>query len=264
MRLPLLSQSILGVLLVAGCGLDGGPSPTPVSVPPAPSSAPTPSAAPTPEPSTAVDASGTIDPANFVATIDNPWYPLLPGTTFHYRGTTGGEPTTDTYEVTTETKVVAGVTTTVIRDTVRVRGVVSERTEDWFAQDVDGNVWYFGEATAELNRKGKVLNTHGSWEAGVDGAEPGIFMPAEPAVGESFAQEHFPGEAEDWFVVMFTGTRVTVPAGTYKDALVTGEWTPLEPGVVGEKTYVQGVGQVMERDISGGDETLRLVRVTGP
>ena len=117
-----------------------------------------------------------------------------------------------------------------------MRGVVSERTEDWYAQDKDGNVWYFGEATAELNRKGKVLNTDGSWEAGVDGAAPGIFMTANPTVGQSFAQEHFPGQAEDWFVVMFTGTRVTVPAGTYKGAIVTGEWTPLEPGVVSEKT----------------------------
>lgn len=261
MRRTLLSQSIVGVLLVAGCGLDSGPSPTAAS---APSSPPSPSTARTPGPSSAVDTTVAIDPANFVATIDNPWYPLLPGTTFHYRGTTGGEPTTDTYAVTKETKVVAGVTTTVIRDTVRVRGVVSERTEDWYAQDKDGNVWYFGEATAEVNRKGKVLNTDGSWEAGVDGAAPGIFMTANPTVGQSFAQEHFPGQAEDWFVVMFTGTRVTVPAGTYKGALVTGEWTPLEPGVVSEKTYAKGVGQVMERDISGGDETLRLVKVTGP
>ena len=264
MRRTLLSQSILGVLLVAGCGLEGSPSPIAVSVPSAPSSAPTPATSPTPGTSSAVDATVAIDPANFVATIDNPWYPLLPGTTFHYRGTTGGEPTTDTYAVTTDTKVVAGVTCTVIRDTVRVRGVVSERTEDWYAQDKDGNVWYFGEATAELNRKGKVVSTEGSWEAGVDGAAPGVFMPADPVVGQSFAQEQFPGEAEDWFVVMFTGTSVRVPAGTYQGAVVTAEWTPLEPGVVGEKTYVKGVGQVMERDISGGDETLRLVKVTGP
>ena len=201
---------------------------------------------------------------SFVATVDNPWYPADPRHDFHYAGTTAGEPTTDTYAVTTGTKVVAGVTCTVIRDTVGSGASSSERTEDWYAQDADGNVWYFGEATAELNRKGKVVNTEGSWEAGVDGALPGIFMPAKPAVGQSFAQEQFPGQAEDWFVVMFTVTRVTVPAGTYKGALVTGEWTPLETGVVSEKTYVKGLGQVMERDISGGDETLRLVKVTRP
>ncbi len=268
MRRTLVSQSILGVLLVAGCGLNSGPTQVTVSAPSVPASPAPTSAGASVEPSPAASAeAGTMpafDPASFVATVNNPWYPLIPGTTFHYVGTTGGEPTTDTYAVTTGTRVVAGVTCTVIRDTVRIRGVVSERTQDWYAQDADGNVWYFGEATAELNRKGKVVSTEGSWEAGVDGALPGVFMPAQPAVGQSFAQEQFPGQAEDWFVVMFTSTRVTVPAGTYKGALVTGEWTPLEPGVVSEKTYVKGLGEVMERDISGGDETLRLVKVTRP
>jgi hypothetical protein len=205
-----------------------------------------------------------IEPASFVAVVDNPWFPLIPGTTFHYRGVADGEPTTDTYEVTHQTRVVDGVTTTVIKDTVRVRGVVEERTEDWYAQDVDGNVWYFGEATAELDKHGKVTSTGGSWEAGVDGARPGVYMPANPDIGQALPQEQFPGEAEDWFVVLFTGMRVRTPSGTYPDAMVTGEWTPLEPGIVGEKWYAKGVGQVMENDISGGQETLRLVKVTGP
>jgi hypothetical protein len=169
-----------------------------------------------------------IEPASFVAVVDNPWFPLIPGTTFHYRGVADGEPTTDTYEVTHQTRVVDGVSTTVIKDTVRVRGVVEERTEDWYAQDVDGNVWYFGEATAELDKHGKVTNTGGPWEAGVDGARHGVYMPANPDIGKALPQEQFPGEAEDWFVVLFTGMRVRT-LGTYPDAMVTGEWTPLEP-----------------------------------
>jgi hypothetical protein len=274
--------SIVGVIAIVGCGSDGGPSPSALAA--APSTAPvaatsspaTPAVSPSPaaSPSEAASPEASaapasildlpIEPANFVAVIDNPWFPLIPGTTFRYRGIADGEPTTDVVEVTHDTKVVDGITTTVIKDTVRVRGVVEEVTEDWYAQDVAGNVWYFGEATAELDRKGRVTSTSGSWAAGVDGALPGVYMPAEPGVGQSFPQEQFPGAAEDWFVVMFSGMRVKTPAATYRGAMVTGEWTPLEPGIVGEKWYAKGVGQVMENDISGGQETLRLVRVTGP
>src|SRR5262245_9131426 len=284
MNRTLTTLSILGAIAVGACGSDGGPSPTaladapsaePVaatSSPPAsvvsPSPAASPSAPASPEASASPAPASMLDlpiePANFVALVDNPWFPLIPGTTFHYRGVADGEPTTDVFEVTHDTKLVDGVTTTVIKDTVRVRGAIEEVTEDWYAQDVDGNVWYFGEATAELDRKGRVTSTAGSWAAGVDGARPGIYMPAEPAIGQAFPQEQFPGEAEDWFVVLFTGMRVKTPAATYRDAMVTGEWTPLEPGIVGEKWYAKGVGQVMENDISGGQETLRLVKVTGP
>jgi hypothetical protein len=275
MNRALTTLSFLGILAIGGCGSDGGPSPSALAAAPStpPPSSPSP-AAPSPaasaSPVAAVESPPPslldlpIDQANFVDRVDNPWFPLIPGTTFHYRGVADGEPTTDVFEVTDETRVVDGVTTTVIRDTVRVRGVIEEQTEDWYAQDTAGNVWYFGEATAELDRQGRVTSTAGSWEAGVDGARPGIYMPADPQIGQAFAQEQFPGEAEDWFVVMFTGMRVRTPAATYPDAMVTGEWTPLEPGIVGEKWYAKGVGQVMENNIAGGHETLRLVRVTGP
>ena len=283
MNRTLTSLSIVGLVVIAGCGSDNGPSPSAIAVVPpstapptsspasasaSPSAPPSASAAASPLPAASPPSDSLLDmpiePASFVAVVDNPWFPLIPGTTFHYRGVADGEPTTDTYEVTHQTRVVDGVTTTVIKDTVRVRGVVEERTEDWYAQDVDGNVWYFGEATAELDTHGKVTNTGGSWEAGVGGARPGVYMPANPDIGQALPQEQFPGEAEDWFVVLFTGMRVRTPSGTYPDAMVTGEWTPLEPGIVGEKWYAKGVGQVMENDISGGQETLRLVKVTGP
>jgi hypothetical protein len=277
MNRSLATLSIVAALTVAGCATDGGPSPSEVaaaqSPTPPPSASPTASAppstapatsAPSEPPSTGASIDEQIDQANFVAVVDNPWFPLIPGTTFTYRGVAEGESTTDILTVTHRTRVVDGVTCTVIKDIVRVRGVLEERTEDWYAQDSDGNVWYFGEDTAELDRKGRVTSTAGSWESGVDGARPGIFMPADPAIGVSYPQEQFPGEAEDWFVVMFTGMRAKVPAGTWTDTLVTGEWTPLEPGIVGEKWYAKGVGQVMENTISGPQETLRLVKVSGP
>jgi hypothetical protein len=279
MNRTLTTLSIVAVLAVAGCASDGAPTPpavaaatpTPTPTPPSsvsPAPSPTASAPASPTPTTGSEASATIgetiDPANFVDVVDNPWFPLIPGTTFTYKGIADGEPTTDVFEVTHDTKVVDGITTTVIKDDVFVRGVLEERTEDWYAQDRDGNVWYFGEQTAELNKQGKVTSTAGSWEAGVDGARPGIFMPAEPAIGVAYPQEQFPGEAEDWFVVLFQGMRAKVPAGTWSDTIVTGEWTPLEPGVVGEKWYAKGIGQVRENTISGGQETLELVKVTGP
>jgi hypothetical protein len=243
----------LGLFLamtVAACGNETAPTPGPSG-----SGGPASSTPP---------AAALIDQANFVAGVDNPWFPLKPGARYTYRGTKDGQPAVDVLLVTAATKIVDGVACVVVRDTLRLGGVVAERTEDWYAQDRDGNVWYFGEATSELNAQGKVVSTEGSWESGVDGALPGIYMPAEPKVGQSLAQEHYAGHAEDWFVVLFTSTKVKVPAGTFKNAMVTGEWTPLEPGVFGEKWYVKGTGQVKEADVTGGSEELSLAKITGP
>jgi hypothetical protein len=219
----------------------------------------------------AVDASaspsgavaGSIDPANFVAAIDNPWFPLKPGTTFTYRGIKDGEKAVDTFAVTSDTRVVAGVTCVVVRDELTLAGALAEKTEDWYVQDRAGNVWYFGEATAELDEAGKIVSTEGSWETGVDGARPGIFMPADPAVGYSGAQEFYPGQAEDHFVVLLTDQTVKVPAGSYSGVLVTAEWTPLEPSVLSEKAYAKGIGEIREADVEGGDEKLELVTAAG-
>jgi len=205
----------------------------------------------------------SIDPANFVSTIDNPWFPLIPGTILTYRGVKDGEVADETFTVTKATKVVAGVTCVVVHDELKLAGDLAETTDDWYAQDRDGNVWYFGEATKELEG-GKVVSSEGSWQGGVDGAEPGIYMPAHPAIGQSALQEFYAGQAEDHFVVLLTSTKVKVPFGSFSDALLTAEWTPLEPGVLSEKFYVKGTGEVREADVAGGDEKLELTKVVRP
>ncbi len=275
----------LGLLLIglggAGCGSPSVATPPPTSTAPtatiapaatgtvAPSptitAAPTIAAAPTATVGSSPAASpSAIDPADFVAQVDNPWFPLVPGTTLTYKGTKDGEQAIDSFEITAETKVIDGVTCMVIRDTLTLDGKLAEKTDDWYAQDREGNVWYFGEDTAELGESGKVASTEGSWQSGVDGAQPGIFMPADPRIGQSFQQEFYAGQAEDHFVVLLVSTPVKVRYGSFTDALLTAEWTPLEPDVLGEKYYVKGVGLVKELDVTGGVERLELVSVRAP
>jgi hypothetical protein len=127
-----------------------------------------------------------IDPNNFVSAVTNPYFPLEPGTTFIYKGESDGAPTRDVMTVTNDTKVILGVTTTVVHHLSYEDKVLVEETFDWFAQDVDGNVWYFGEDTKEFDENGNVISTAGSWEAGVDGAEAGIIMLADPQVGDRY------------------------------------------------------------------------------
>jgi len=204
-----------------------------------------------------------IDPANFVDRIDNPYFTLEPGTVFRLRGVTEDGIENETVRVTDQTKTVMGVRTTVVQDVMRTTGEVSEWTHDWYAQDREGNVWYFGEDTAEY-KNGKVLNRHGSWEAGVDGALPGIIMNATPQVTDSYRQEFFEGEAEDMYWVVATGQTKSVPLGQFEDTLRVIEWTPLEPNVVVEKTYAPGIGLLSERGLAGGRESVRLVEVRHP
>ena len=237
---------------------------------PGATSTPQPSAAATasPTPFPAALQSGepyapTIDPANFVDTVDNPYFPLIPGTRWvmEGQGEAAGEVTTT--RVTTDTKTVMGVVCTVVRDEVHVDGELEELTFDWYAQDVDGNVWYFGEDTAEY-KNGEVVTRAGAWEAGIDGAQPGIIMPADPVVGVTYRQEFYAGEAEDLGkVVELAGTAET-PAATFDDVLVTDDWTPLEPGIVERKFYARGVGLVMERVIEGGHGVHRLTELVQP
>jgi hypothetical protein len=188
---------------------------------------------------------GQVDPASFVNRIDNPWYPLAVGSTRVYRGVEGGTPSRDIVTVISGTKTILGVRCVVVHDNLYVDGRLAERTTDWFAQDRKGNVWYFGEATAELGR-GRVTTTKGSWQAGVDGARPGIVMPAHPRVGQVFRQEYLQGIAEDRFEILSLSTRVDVPYVSSRRALETKEWTPLEPGLTEQKYYVRGVGLVRE------------------
>ena len=202
----------------------------------------------------------TIDPADFVAVIDNPYLPLTPGTTRVYEGVSDGEKERNEVTITDETNVVMGVTTTVVRDRVFVTGELAEETFDWFAQDRFGNVWYFGEDSNDYE-KGKLVSTKGSWEAGVDGAQPGIVMPANPLVGETYRQEFYEGEAEDMATVLELNGSVQVPFGSYDRVVKTEDFTPLEPDVVEEKQYAPGIGVVREEIVRGGDGFLELIDV---
>jgi hypothetical protein len=203
-------------------------------------------------------------PSEFEARVDNPWFPLQPGTTLLYRGHKDGEPSRDVFHVTRRTKQILGIRCTVVSDKLYLRGRLEERTEDWYAQDRRGNVWYLGEATAELFPNGAVKTREGSWQAGVDGARAGIFMPGHPHRGQTGTQEFLAGEAEDRFRVLSLAADVDTRAAISHRALLTREWTPLEPGVVDHKFYVPEIGTALEETVHGGDEVNELVRIRRP
>ncbi|MGH2711695.1 MAG: hypothetical protein ACRDH9_10890 [Actinomycetota bacterium] len=201
-----------------------------------------------------------IDAANFVHRIDNPYFPLIPGTTRLYIGESDGEQETEKFVVTDRTKTILGISTTVVRDQVFVNGELAEDTFDWFAQDRFGNVWYFGESSRDIEG-GKVVSTAGSWEAGVDGAQPGIVMLAEPEVDDAYRQEFYEGEAEDVAKIVALDETIDVPFGTFSSVLVTEDRNPLEPGILERKYYAPGVGVVSEELIEGAQGFLELVDV---
>ena len=205
-----------------------------------------------------------IDPSNFVATIDNRYFPLEQGTGFHYRGVAenGKTPQTDDMVVTHKTKEILDVPSTVVRDTVSSRGKPIERTLDWYAQDKYGNVWYMGENTRE-RQHGRFVKQSDSWEAGVNGAQPGIIMPGSPQRGDAYRQEYYPGHALDQARVLGSGGRIEVPYGSFKHTLATVETSPkLDPGVAERKYYVAGVGDIKEHTVRGDHEQIQLIRVT--
>jgi hypothetical protein len=200
-------------------------------------------------------------PSGFTARVDNPWFPLRPGTTYVYRGVKDGQPSRDVLTVTRMTTRIAGVPCVVVHDRLYLRGRLRERTTDWYSQDSQGNVWYFGEVTAELDRQGRVTSTEGTWRAGRDGAKAGIYMPAQPRPGQSGRQEFYKGQAEDHFQIVSLRAGVRVPYVSSMKALLTKEWTPLEPGVLDHKFYVRGIGTALEQTVKGGDERNALVAV---
>jgi hypothetical protein len=205
----------------------------------------------------------SIDPANFVKSIDNPYFPLKPGTTFLYKGVheNGKTPQTDKEVVTHRTKQILGVTCTVVRDVVSSHGKSIEKTFDWYAQDKAGNVWYMGEDTRELVH-GKFVKMSDSWQGGVNGAEPGIIMPGHPRPGDAYRQEYYPGHALDQARVLGQGGPQTVPFGSFKHTLLTVETSPkIDPGVAERKFYVAGVGDIREHTVSGNHEQIRLVSI---
>jgi len=209
----------------------------------------------------AVVADSNINPQDFSTVINNPFFPLVPNTTYVYVGTKDGSATRDEFAVTRRTKMILGVTCREVRDRGYVEGVLAEDTLDWFAQDTDGNVWYFGEDTKELDASGNVISTEGSWQDGVNGAQPGVVMEANPHVGDTYQQEFAAPVAEDMATVLALNKTVNVPFGSFSNCLETEEFSPLEPGAIEHKFYARGVGFIQSVALKGGRERLELVTI---
>jgi len=221
------SVGLVSCLALAGCGSASEPSP-PSGV------------------DELVIPSPSLDPADFVEGVDNPWLPLVPGSEWHYRATTAVEPGTITVTVLDETREIQGVTATVVQEVVRDReGEVTEDTVTWLAQDAEGNVWTLGE--------------EGLWEAGVDGAEAGLAMPARPRVGDGYRTAYLEGAVEDRAEVVDLEGSASVPYGDLTGLLEIENSTPLEPGVLERKVYARDLGLVRDVTVDGGDELVELV-----
>ena len=251
---------VVAAMLMAACGSSGS-SATPRA---GSTTTTSPTAKKPSQPDWALEGSytSTIDPANFVATVDNPYFPLPVGTTFQFEGTADGTPQTDDVVVTNRAKTVLGVHCTVAEDTVSDDGNAIERTYDWYAQDKQGNVWYMGEDSFEKGDRGRFVKAKDSWEAGVDGAQAGIIMPADPKPGDVYRQEFYePGGALDQARVLRVNEHADVRYGSFDNVLVTEEWSPVEPQLE-QKSYAAGVGELEEHLTAGGNEQFELVRVT--
>lgn len=264
-----LSIAAALAIVLAGCADRTTPSvpAAPASTQPQASPAEVSSAAPSVEPSVAASANPakvvegkayrpTIVPAEFTTEITNAYMPLVPGTALTYKG--GDE--MNVFSVTDRTREVMGVTTIVVRDKAYANGALVEDTEDWFAQDAVGNVWYFGEATAECEGT-RIVSHHGAWEAGVDGAQPGIVMLAQPQLGDYYRQEFYKGQAEDVAKVLRLNATVTNTLGTYPNVLITEDFTRLEPELVEHKKYARDVGLVEDQAVKGSSDLVKLVKI---
>jgi hypothetical protein len=215
-----------------------------------------PTASPLPEGADEV----SLDPADFTATIDHPYWPIKPGSTWEYREV-DAEGAVQRVEVTVtdQTKEILGIQATVVHDVVTEDGEVKEDTFDWYAQDSKGNLWYLGEDTKEFEN-GKVVSTKGSWEAGVDGAQAGVILPANPQPGMVYREEYLQGEAEDAARVLSVDELAQVPFGSFDHVLMTKNYTPLEPDLLEYKFYARGVGVVLALTISGGSDREELLK----
>src|SRR6478752_1955465 len=201
----------------------------------------------------------TIDPANFVRTIDNRYLPYTPGMQIHFKGVKGKTPQTDDQLVFRRTVTILGVTCTIVRDTVAEHGRAVERTDDFYAQDKDGNVWYMGEDSFDRNKAGHFVKAGDSWRGGINGGKPGIIMPAAPKPGDAYRQEYYPpGKALDEARVIRLDATRRVPFGSFKHVLVTSEFSPAEPQTE-RKYYAPGVGEIAEHVVKGHHEAFRLV-----
>ena len=251
-RKSIMSLAALGAFLSA-CGGGSSDKPAPTSAGPPPTTV-------TP---TRATYNPKIDPAKFTSKVTNPYTPWKPGARWVYTGTKDGQPERVEVTVKKGTKTILGVPCVTVSDIVTTNNTLAEKTTDWYAQDSAGNVWYFGEDTAEY-KNGVVTTTQGTWEAGVDNAKPGIVMPAHPKPGQFYRQEFRPGVAEDMArVTSVTATQKT-PAGTYKNVVVTRDINPLDPSKIENKWFAKGVGSIRVLRIrSAHHEETRLVRKSG-
>jgi hypothetical protein len=213
-------------------------------------------------PVTDPDYDPMLDAADFGGPIDNPYFTLVPGTTFHYEGQTVDGTETVDETVTDDAKVILGIMATVVHVLEYLDGELIEETFDWYAQDDEGNVWYLGEDSREIEN-GQTVNTEGSWEAGVDGAKPGIIMQADPQVGQRYYQEFDIGNAEDEATVVSLNASVVVPFGQFNGCLQTDDFTRLEPDALEHKFYCPGTGLVLEES-ADGEERIELVAIDEP
>jgi hypothetical protein len=270
-RALLVGLAAVGLLAVA-CGDDASTSSDTSAVAPSSTAAPDATAPPTTsgtypdpviDPGDGGDYAPALDPADFVAAVDNPFLPLTPGNTWTYEEV-DEEGVTELVEVEVleETRDIAGISATVVRDTVSIDGVVQEDTYDWFAQDVDGNVWYLGEDVSNYDEQGNFTDNDGSFEHGVDGAFGGIAMPGDPQVGDAYRQEFHEGSAEDLGQILALDGTASVPFGEFDGLLVTRDWNPLDPEVIEEKYYAPGVGVILETHVRGGGGDVQLLDAT--
>jgi hypothetical protein len=202
----------------------------------------------------------SIVPSDFTNVVDNPLFPLPVGAVWVYEA----PDEVITVTVTSDAKTVMGIDVVVVHDEVKTSGgELIEDTRDWYAQHSDGSVWYFGEDTAEYSG-GQVVTTKGSWEAGKDGAQPGVIMKAAPAVGDVYRQEYYACEAEDMGEVLESGASVTVPAGSYTGCVRIRDFSPLDPTANEIKTFCPGVGVAAVEDVVSGKIVESLKTVTMP
>jgi hypothetical protein len=202
-----------------------------------------------------------LDPADFTTTIDNPYWPMRPGSHWVYREVENGEAHRDDVTVTNETKTLGGIEARVVHDRVSQGGETLENTDDYYAQDSHGNLWYLGENTAEYEN-GKLKTKEGSWKYGADDAQPGVIVPASPKQGMKYREEYYAGHAEDAAEVLKVGSQVQVPYGRFHGAVLTRNFSAIEPTVEEMKLYAKGVGPVMELIVSGGSGRTELLSFT--
>lgn len=197
-----------------------------------------------------------IDVANFTqsTTLTNPYLLYPPDKKYVYEGQTADGLEHIEVQRTASTRIILGITCIVVNDKVWVGGQLAEDTDDWYAQDNSGNVWYLGEDVDNFNPDGSLKDHHGAWEAGVDGAKPGIVMLAGPQTGQTYRQEYYFNEAEDQAKVIATGLTLSIPFGTFTDCIQIEEWTELEPDVREHKFYAPGIGLIKEVNVTDNEE----------